>query len=111
MCMFCAVRVGFFSRIFRWDEDEKTEELKGQDARFILIWNKRPGNSEESSNKQPSRTGQDLCGFVNFRFTLQGEVVNAMEGRPALMLYEINFKEEVDVYDFNTCQNLLTWIC
>lgn len=104
----CAVNVS--STAIRWDEDEKTEELKGPDARFILIWNKQSDTSEERpAEREQTKIEQDLVGFVNFRFTLQGEVVNKMEGKPTLMLYEINFKEEV--WLVLCCQNLLLVIC
>jgi len=43
---------------FRWDDDEKTEELKGQDARFIIIQKFAP--PPECINEKPQEDEKKL---------------------------------------------------
>lgn len=63
---------------YGWDDEEKKDELRDKGVRYLLV-----------------RQGGELVGFVSFRFSLQGEVVNEMEGLPAMFVDNIHLKEEV----------------
>jgi ribosomal protein S18 acetylase RimI-like enzyme len=65
---------------FGWDTEEKMEELTDKSARFLLI---------------RSAAGEELVGFVNFRFTLQGEMEGRMVGAAALFVYDIQLAPAV----------------
>eukprot|EP00040_Diaphanoeca_grandis_P002642 m.22325 g.22325 ORF g.22325 m.22325 type:complete len:261 (-) comp13772_c0_seq1:184-966(-) len=61
------------------DDQEKMEELKYKANRFLVV-------REKSTN--PDEQGAPVA-FVNFRFTLQGELLEEAVGLPSLYVYDI----------------------
>jgi len=54
-----------------------------------------------------SQMAGELLGFVHFRFSLEGEVVDAVEGSPTLMLYELNFQKDVSLNFLGPLQTVI----
>lgn len=65
---------------YGWDDDDKEAELAEAGARFLLIRSAGWG---------------ELVGYVHFRFTVQGEVVDAMAGLPCVYVIDIQLEEAV----------------
>jgi len=67
---------------YGWDDDDKMRELTEPGARFLLVreWPVEGASSERG----------ELVGFVHFRFTVLGEVVDSMHGLPSLHVYDIH---------------------
>ncbi len=65
---------------YGWDDDDKERELTEQGARFLLI-------REAETN--------ELRGFVHFRFTVQGEVIDQMIGQTCLYVMDIQFAADI----------------
>ena len=65
---------------YGWDDDDKERELTEQGARFLLLRNPESG---------------ELRGFVHFRFTVQGEVVDQMIGQTCLYVLDIQLSPEI----------------
>lgn len=61
---------------YEWDDDDKRSELTEEGTRFLLI-------HDESSTVDDSAgvVEKPLIGFVHFRFTVQGEVMDKMTGK------------------------------
>jgi len=70
---------------YGWDDDEKMKELTEQGARFLLIY--------DSSNVGDYQS--KLVGFVHFRFTVEGEVIDQMVGEPCLYVWDIQLDEKI----------------
>jgi GNAT superfamily N-acetyltransferase len=70
---------------YGWDDDDKRRELTEQGTRFILV----------RENVAESSSGGKLLGFVHFRFTVQGEIMDTMAGEPCLFLWDIHLEESV----------------
>ena len=66
---------------YGWDDDDKKSELTESGARFLLL-------HDESNDDKP------LIGFVHFRFTVQGEILESMAGLPTLYLWDIHIDED-----------------
>ena len=64
---------------YGWDDDDKKGELTEDGARFLLLQNDTTG---------------ELIGFVHFRFTVQGEIMDTMAGELSLHLWDIHILEE-----------------
>ncbi len=65
---------------YGWDDADKERELTEQGARFLLI-------RESGSNA--------LKGFVHFRFTVQGEVIDQMIGQTCLYILDLHLEDDV----------------
>jgi GNAT superfamily N-acetyltransferase len=63
---------------YGWDDDDKERELSEQGARFLLL---------------KDRETHKLIGFVHFRFTVQGEVIDQMVGSPCIYVLDIHIEE------------------
>jgi GNAT superfamily N-acetyltransferase len=70
---------------YGWDDSDKMMELTEAGARFLLIRKKRLNFDD--------RPG-DLVGFVHFRFTIQGEVMDQMCGDTSLHIWDFHLEEE-----------------
>ena len=68
---------------YGWDDEDKERELTEKGARFLLIrdW------------PEDDKTKGDLVGFVHFRFTVQGEVIDKMAGEAQLYVYDIHLED------------------
>eukprot|EP01038_Epipyxis_sp_PR26KG_P009645 gene9645-12985_t len=68
---------------YGWDNEDKLRELTEPGARFLLVreW---PVDNQDVG---------DLVGFVHFRFTVQGEVIDKMAGEPCLFVFDIHLEE------------------
>jgi hypothetical protein len=64
---------------YGWVDEEKITELSGKEARFLIV--------RRAADREP-------IGFVHFRFSLQGDVVEAMEGGPALFVDDLQLTRE-----------------
>jgi N-alpha-acetyltransferase 40 len=69
---------------YGWDDEDKMIELTEKGGRFLVV---REWPVEGSSAKG------DCVGFVHFRFTVQGEVMDKMAGEPGLFVYDIQLDE------------------
>lgn len=63
---------------YGWDDEDKLRELTEKGTRFLVV-----------------REGGTPVGFVHFRFTVQGEVIDQMAGDPSLHIYDISIEEEL----------------
>ena len=70
---------------YGWDDSDKKSELNEQGTRFLLIRDRSPEGSPPGA----------LRGFVHFRFTIQGEVLDTMAGDPSLYIWDIQLQESV----------------
>jgi len=61
---------------YGWDDEDKLRELTEKGTRFLVV-----------------REGGAPVGFVHFRFTVQGEVIDQMAGDPSLHIYDISIAE------------------
>ena len=68
---------------YGWDDEDKRGELTEAGARFLLVFDR-----QESSAAQ-----KKLVGFVHFRFTVQGEVVDTMEGDTCIFVWDIQIED------------------
>lgn len=64
---------------YGWDDDDKVMELTEPGARFLLLKDRTKSGCEE-----------ELIGFAHFRFTVQGEVLDEMNGEPCLYLMDLH---------------------
>jgi GNAT superfamily N-acetyltransferase len=64
---------------YGWDDDDKERELTEDGARFLLL---RDANDCDK-----------LIGYAHFRFTVQGEVIDAMAGDSCLFLVDLHLEE------------------
>lgn len=69
---------------YGWDDEDKMQELTEKEARFLIAreWPSEPG-----------ATKGEAVGFVHFRFTVQGEVIDKMAGEPQLYIYDIHIED------------------
>jgi GNAT superfamily N-acetyltransferase len=65
---------------YGWDDEDKERELTEQGARFLLI---------------KDNATHELKGYIHFRFTVQGEVVDQMVGQPCLYVMDMHLVEDV----------------
>ena len=68
---------------YGWDDEDKRDELLGDGTRFLLVRDTQEG----------SETNGELIGFVHFRFTVQGEVMEMMQGDTCIYLWDIHLEE------------------
>lgn len=71
---------------YGWDDEEKMHELTEQGARFLLI---------RANIERNGRASSKLLGFVHFRFTVQGNVVDQMAGEPCLYIWDIQLDKTI----------------
>lgn len=64
---------------FGWDDDDKMEELTEKGARFLVVRDAH----------------RNIQGFVHFRFTVQGEVLDQMAGEICLYVMDIHLSSAV----------------
>lgn len=64
---------------YGWDDEDKKNELHESGTRFLLVREKGWDN---------------LIAFAHFRFTVQGEVMDVMAGKPAVFVWDIHVEEE-----------------
>ena len=69
---------------YGWDDEDKMRELTEKEARFLVV---REWPSEEG------QTRGEPVGFVHFRFTVQGEVIDKMAGEASLHIYDIHIED------------------
>jgi GNAT superfamily N-acetyltransferase len=67
---------------YGWDDDDKERELTEQGARFLIL---RDKGSED----------QRIIGFIHFRFTVQGEVIDQMMGETCLYVLDMHLEKEI----------------
>jgi GNAT superfamily N-acetyltransferase len=67
---------------YGWDDDDKERELTEQGARFLLL---RDKSSEDHR----------IVGFIHFRFTVQGEVIDQMMGETCLYVLDMHLEKEI----------------
>lgn len=69
---------------YGWDDEDKMSELTDKEARFLVVreWPSEPG-----------ATKGEAIGFVHFRFTVQGEVIDTMAGEPCLYIYDMHIED------------------
>ncbi|KAJ1441753.1 hypothetical protein B484DRAFT_99283 [Ochromonadaceae sp. CCMP2298] len=93
---------------YGWDDDDKKKELTEKGARFLLV------RAAPTPTPTPTTTGAEdveatepgpLVGFVHFRFTVQGEVLEKMAGDNCLHVFDIHLEEGAKVWA-STC-----WSC
>jgi GNAT superfamily N-acetyltransferase len=65
---------------YGWDDEDKERELTEQGARFLLV---------------KDNATQGLLGYVHFRFTVQGEVLDQMAGQTCLYVMDFHLEEEI----------------
>lgn len=65
---------------YGWDDEDREEELKEEASRYLLV---------------RRREDRALVGFVDFRFTLQGDIEQKMEGFPSLLVNDLQLAPEV----------------
>ncbi len=65
---------------YGWDDEDKESELKEQGARFLMV--------------RDTTEGMRLVAFAHFRFTVQGEVVDQMQGDTCLYVFDLHIEEE-----------------
>lgn len=70
---------------YGWDDEDKLRELTEKGTRFLV--------AREMSKEEGRKVGAPV-GFVHFRFTVQGEVIDQMAGDPSLHIYDIHVEEE-----------------
>eukprot|EP01036_Dinobryon_divergens_P026790 gene26790-35477_t len=71
---------------YGWDDEDKLRELTEPGARFLLV--------REWPVEGDSEVGE-LVGFVHFRFTVLGEVIDSMVGQPCLHIYDIHLEDDI----------------
>ena len=70
---------------YQWDDDDKEKELTEGGARFLLVREKtKPGEVDQGR----------LVAFAHFRFSVQGEVMDKMEGETMLYVWDIHVDDE-----------------
>ncbi len=65
---------------YGWDDEDREEELKEEASRYLLV---------------RRREDRALVGFADFRFTLQGDIEQKMEGFPSLLVNDLQLAPEV----------------
>jgi GNAT superfamily N-acetyltransferase len=65
---------------YGWDDEDKKRELTEQGARFLLI---------------KDNATHELKGYIHFRFTVQGEVLDQMVGQPCLYVMDMHLVEDI----------------
>jgi GNAT superfamily N-acetyltransferase len=78
------VKENYESSGYGWDDEDKMRELTEKGTRFLVV---REWPSEKGATK-----GEPV-GFVHFRFTVQGEVVDKMAGEPCLFIFDIHIED------------------
>jgi len=64
---------------YGWDDEDKERELTEPGARFLVVYEK----------------GWDTpVAFCHFRFTVQGEIMDIMEGETTLYIWDIHVQED-----------------
>jgi len=66
---------------YGWDDADKESELFDKAARLVIV-------REAGGDKKP-------VGLVHFRFTLQGEFLQQMDGFPAILVYDLHLESAV----------------
>lgn len=64
---------------YGWDDEDREEELKEEACRYLIV---------------RRREDRALVGFVDFRFTLQGDIEQKMEGFPSLLVNDLQLVPE-----------------
>lgn len=59
---------------YGWDDEEYNDAMREPEGRMLVAY--------EKGSEKP-------CGFIDFRFTVQGELVNVMEGFPSLLVEDL----------------------
>ena len=68
---------------YGWDDEDKRGELLEPGARFLLLFDR----------SKSSATWGELVGFVHFRFTVQGELMDMMEGDTCVFVWDIQIED------------------
>ena len=68
---------------YGWDDEDKRGELTEAGARFLLVFDRQGSSAAQKK----------LVGFVHFRFTVQGEVVDTMEGDTCIFVWDIQIED------------------
>ena len=70
---------------YGWDDEDKLRELTEKGTRFLVV---------REAPKDGGLKAGAAVGFVHFRFTVQGEVIDQMAGDPSLHIYDIHIEEQ-----------------
>lgn len=65
---------------YGWDDEDKRSELSEDCTRFLLV--------------RDADKGDKLIGFVHFRFSVQGDIVDAMVGDTCTFIWDLHLEEE-----------------
>lgn len=69
---------------YGWDDEDKLKELSEDGARFLVV---------RAAPAEGTAAPGALVGYVHFRFTVQGDVVDKMVGDTVLMVHDIHLAE------------------
>ena len=67
---------------YGWVDEDRAEDPREESARYLLV---------------RRREDRQLLGFVDFRFTLQGDIEEKMEGFPVLLVNDLQLAPEAPV--------------
>ena len=70
---------------YGWDDEDKERELTEEGTRFLLIRDMSKDSDDENDR---------IVGFVHFRFSVQGDIMDVMAGDTCLFLWDIHLEEE-----------------
>lgn len=70
---------------YGWDDEDKERELTEDGTRFLLI---------RDMNKDADDENDRIIGFVHFRFSVQGDILDVMAGDTCLFIWDIHLEEE-----------------
>jgi GNAT superfamily N-acetyltransferase len=70
---------------YGWDDEDKKKEFTEEGTRFLLV----RGSPDEDG------TPGDLLGFVHFRFSVQGDIVDRMAGVPCTFVWDMHLDESI----------------
>eukprot|EP00039_Didymoeca_costata_P001371 m.51902 g.51902 ORF g.51902 m.51902 type:complete len:294 (+) comp10762_c0_seq2:112-993(+) len=67
-------------------EQERDEDLRAPANRFLIFREKRKSEDDGLG---------DIVGFLSFRFSIQGELVDEMVGKPTLVVFDFFLRESI----------------
>lgn len=70
---------------YGWDDEDKKKEFTEEGTRFLIV----------RAKPEEDGTPGDLLGFVHFRFSVQGDVVDRMAGVPCTFVWDMHLDESI----------------
>jgi GNAT superfamily N-acetyltransferase len=70
---------------YGWDDEDKKKEFTEEGTRFLIV----------RASPEEDDTPGDLLGFVHFRFSVQGDVVDRMAGVPCTFVWDMHLDESI----------------